>query len=45
MAAMPDKSYLKITCWVVGIGAVFVALGYATFDEWAKLVAVMFGAM
>ena len=39
-----DKRYLKIACWVVGLGFIAVAAGWATFDEWAKLATAMFGA-
>lgn len=38
MADDATKSRLRLVAWVLGIGALFVAFGYATFEQWAALV-------
>lgn len=38
MATETDPRWLRLAAWVLGIGAVMVFLGYATFEQWAGLV-------
>lgn len=39
-----DKTKAKVIALVVLVTAPMVYLGYCTFDQWAGLVRVMFGA-
>lgn len=34
----------RLAAWVIGVGAVMVFAGVATFDQWAALVAGLFGS-
>lgn len=39
-----DPRRLRLYAWVIGIAAVFVLAGYATYEQWAALVAGLLGA-
>lgn len=43
MSTAPDKNWLRIVAWVIGIGVVLLVLGYLTSDQWLSLVRGLLG--